>query len=311
MRVTVVHNPNAGYGILSREELLGELEWAGHEVTELTEMDRLLDPSFESGCDLVIAAGGDGTVLSVARRLLGLDVPMVVLPLGTANNFAHALGRKRDAVMGGLRPMIAALKTAPSTRIDIGKAVGAWGTRYFCESAGVGWFCDALSEGIDEGDKTPERARKVLSDFLRAYQARTWDLSIDGRNYSGNYLMIDVMNAGMMGPNLKVGYSADPTDGLFDVVLATPEDHPKLQAYMEALLRDEKSTPPELFVHRARHVRFALGERNMRVDGKLLHSSPFVDIHVVPGGVRVLLPEPRDTTVTPPARASQPDFVTA
>jgi diacylglycerol kinase (ATP) len=286
MRVTVVHNENAGCGFLSREELLGELEYAGHQVTEITDLNLLLAPSFRVTCDVVIAAGGDGTILSVARRLLNSDVPMVVLPLGTANNLAQALGVTRS-----LPALIASLDRPAYRSLDLGCAVGSWGTKYFCESAGVGWFCEALSEAINDGDKTPERAREVLTRFLSEYQPRQWDISIDGHNFSGRYVMIDVMNAGMLGPNLHLGKSADPSDGSFDVVLATPEDRLKLLDYMEALCSNKTPKAPELHVKRARHVRFAMGDRKVRVDGKLRVNSQFVDVHVVPGGVKVLLPE--------------------
>ncbi len=285
MRVTVVHNEKAGCGFLSREELLGELEYAGHEVTEVTHLDLLLTPAFRESCEVVIAAGGDGTILSVARRLLNSELPMVVLPLGTANNLAQTLGVTRD-----LKTLIASLTRPRLRSLDLGRAVGSWGVKYFCESAGVGWFCEALSEAIAEGDKTPSRARDVLTNFLGKYEARHWDLAIDGHNFSGDYVMIDVMNAGMLGPNLHLGRSADPSDGAFDVVLATPEDRPKLLEYMEALRRDETPTAPELHVKRARHVRFSMGDRKLRVDGKLRHPSAFVDIHVVPSAVKVLLP---------------------
>lgn len=286
MRVSVVHNENAGCGFLSREELLGELEYAGHQVTEITNLDLLQVPRLHESMDVVIAAGGDGTILSVARRLLNSAVPMVVLPLGTANNLARALGMTRS-----LPTLLASLERPRYQHLDLGCAVGSWGSRHFCESAGVGWFCDALTDAIDEGDKTPERARNVLTEFLETYRARHWDIAIDGRNYSGEYVMIDVMNAGMLGPNLHIGKSADPSDGAFDVVLATEEDRPRLLEYMDALRRDETPTAPELHVKRARHVRFAMGDRTMRIDGKLRENSAFVDVHVVPGGVRVLLPE--------------------
>jgi len=298
MRVTVVHNEKAGCGFLSREELLGELEYAGHEVTELTELDELLSPSFRARCEVVIAAGGDGTLLSVARRLLHSDVPMLVLPLGTANNLGRALGASRH-----LPHLVAALAHPRLRDLDLGSAVGSWGTKFFCESAGVGWFCDALSVAIEDGDKTPERAREVLTNYLREHQARHWDLAIDGRNYSGDYVMIDIMNAGMLGPNLHLSASANPSDGLFDVVLATPDDRPKLLAYMEALCRNETPEPPQLFVKRAQHIRFAMGERKIRVDGKLEGDSQFIDIHVVPGGVKVIVPELSDD----PVRATPPE----
>ncbi|MBS1152199.1 MAG: hypothetical protein H6Q89_3897 [Myxococcaceae bacterium] len=294
MRVTVVHNENAGCGFLSREELLGELLYAGHQVTEITTLDLLCAPSFPDWCDVVIAAGGDGTILSVARRLLHSEVPMVVLPLGTANNLARALGVTRQ-----LKPLIASLSRPRIQRLDLGCAVGAWGSKYFCESAGVGWFCEALSQAVNDGDKPTERARDLLTAFLARYQPRHWDVSIDGRNFSGHYLMVDAMNAGMLGPNLHLGRTADPGDGLFDVVLATPEDQPKLLEYLEALRRNEQPPAPELHVKRARHVRFAMGDRKLRVDGKLRENSQFVDVHVVPAGVRVLLPQFADQPVAP------------
>lgn len=286
MRVTVVHNENAGCGLMSREELLGELEYAGHAVTEIDQMDRLLDPGYRAGCDVVIAAGGDGTVLSVVSRLVGSDVKVVVLPLGTANNLAHALGMTRS-----IPRLVKMLADGHERRLDVGVAVGAWGVRHFVESAGVGWFCEAISEAVEDGDKTPERAQRVLADFVARYQTRHWDLSIDGHNESGDYLMIDVMNAGMLGPNLHLGHSANPADGKFDVVLATPDDQPRLLEYLEGLARGESPTPPEFYVRRASHVRLATGRRKMRIDGKLRHASPFVDIHVMPAGVTVLVPE--------------------
>lgn len=286
MRVTVVHNESAGCGLMSREELLGELEYAGHDVQEIGLLDRLKDPGFREDCDVVIAAGGDGTVLSVCSRLVNSDVKVVVLPLGTANNLAKSLGMTRS-----IPNLMKLLETGIDRRLDVGVAVGSWGSRFFVESAGIGWFCEAISEAVEDGDKTPERAQRVLGDFLARYQTRHWDLSIDGLNMSGDYMMIDVMNAGMLGPNLHLGHNADPTDGMFDVVLATPEDQPRLLSYLEELAAGGSPTPPELYVRRAQHVRFAMGRRKMRIDGKLRHESPFVDIHVLPGGVRVLTPD--------------------
>lgn len=286
MRVMVVHNEKAGCGILSREQLVGELEYAGHSVAEVTDLNLLGGARLGDTCDLVIAAGGDGTLLSVARRLVRSEVPMAVLPVGTANNLARTLGATRS-----LPQLIASLNQPRLQPLDLGCAIGSWGVRYFCESAGVGWFCDALSEAINDGDKTPERAREVLTDFLSRYQLRNWDVAIDGGNFSGDYLMIDVMNAGMLGPNLHLGPAADPSDGAFDVVLATREDQPRLIEYLNALRRGESPPPLQLFVKRAKQVRFAMGDRKMRIDGKLRHGSPYVDIKVVPGAVKVLLPQ--------------------
>jgi len=304
MRVTVVHNTKAGCGFLSREELVGELVYAGHEVTEANDLDQDLGHGLQQRCDVVIAAGGDGTILSVAKRLQHGHVPLIVLPLGTANNFARTLGMTRDM------PRLLKLMEHRKVRvIDLGMVTGTWGSDYFIESAGVGWFCDALIEAVDDHDKTPERAQQVLIDYLANYRPRSWSVQIDDQDASGNYVLIDVMNAGMMGPNLHLGPTANPCDGAFDVVLVTAHEQPALLDYLHDLRKDQRPPPPELQVRRARHVRFELGGRAMRVDGNLRPRvgalrSEFADVRVLPGAVRVWLPEEEPAVVQPPAASA-------
>lgn len=70
------------------------------------------------GADLVIAAGGDGTVRAVAHELAGSDADLAVLPLGTANLFARNLGLAPGDVSGGVRAAL----DAPARVIDVGQA---------------------------------------------------------------------------------------------------------------------------------------------------------------------------------------------
>ncbi|MGH2404324.1 MAG: diacylglycerol/lipid kinase family protein, partial [bacterium] len=93
-RARLVYNPGAGRaGGLTVDDLLRALADAGftpvHDPTA-TEAD--LDRLLENPVDLVVAAGGDGTVRAVATRLIGRDIPLAIVPLGTANNVAAALG---------------------------------------------------------------------------------------------------------------------------------------------------------------------------------------------------------------------------
>lgn len=106
-RFLIVHNPNAGSGRRGlMHGVLSALEHAGAEVAvvEAVCQDSGGDVASEAArsgrYDAIVAAGGDGTIRSVAAGLRGTDVPLGIVPLGTGNVMASeiGLGRKPDAI---------------------------------------------------------------------------------------------------------------------------------------------------------------------------------------------------------------------
>src|SRR5207244_10499674 len=92
MPIRLIHNPKAGDRKHGKKQLLASLTRSGHQAFYQSIKKRGWKQAFEKPVDLVIAAGGDGTVHKTAWQLLDSGIPLAILPLGTANNLARSLG---------------------------------------------------------------------------------------------------------------------------------------------------------------------------------------------------------------------------
>ncbi len=92
MRVLLIHNPKAGDRKHSKKQLIAILTRSGHQALYQSIKERGWKKVFKKPVDLVVAAGGDGTVQKTAWQIMGSGVPLAILPLGTANNLARTLG---------------------------------------------------------------------------------------------------------------------------------------------------------------------------------------------------------------------------
>src|SRR5262245_17508619 len=125
MRVSLFYNEGAGDGI-SLERIVRALHRQRHQLVCIVEKDP--EALIRGPSDLVVAAGGDGTVSAAARALAGRGVPLAILPLGTANNIARCLGTD-----GSIEQVIESWRTARRRPFDLGTVHGAWGREWFVE----------------------------------------------------------------------------------------------------------------------------------------------------------------------------------
>src|SRR5260370_2964915 len=125
MGMLVVHNPKAGDRKHSKKQLLASLTRSGHQAFYQSIKKRGWKRAFEKPVDLVIAAGGDGTVHKTARQLLDSGIPLAILPLGTVNNLARSLG-----FTGSVEEILQSLHCGKSRPFDVGVARTASRTEY-------------------------------------------------------------------------------------------------------------------------------------------------------------------------------------
>ena len=150
-KVALVDNPTSGQNSSRREATVNgareALESAGIEVEHLT-IDGpgsgrvLAREAMARGCDSVIVCGGDGTVHEVIQALVGTEVALGVVPMGTANALASDLGLSKSPAKAIRRLLTARPVQVPVGRILYRTSDGVEHCRYFTVAAGVG--ADAL-----------------------------------------------------------------------------------------------------------------------------------------------------------------------
>lgn len=293
MRATLMHNPRAGDGKPSRDTLLALLRDAGYEPAYRSTKEKGWKEALDDPGGLVVAAGGDGTVTKVAERLIGRGVPLAILPVGTANNIATSLG-----VTGPPEELVAGLASARRRGVDVGVARGPWGERRFFETVGVGIFTHTVALAESGAVPEPERSERelhrdvhLLQSTLAAHTPRRWRVALDGRDLSGEYLLLEALNFGCFGPNLCLVPGADPGDGWLDVVLVTVDDRALLEEHLRERLRGG-GTPPELPVRRGRRLRLGGPLDDLHVDDEveLGEDEGEVDVGLEVHALELLLP---------------------
>ena len=260
MRVTLVHNPEAGSGDHVGGELLARFRDAGHEPTYVSTEAADLTRGLDSSPDLVLAAGGDGTVGAVARLMAAKtpDVPLSILPIGTANNIARALG-----VTGSVDDIVRGLGSGTERTLDIATARAPWGTVRFVESAGIGIFAAMLRDAEREenghgpsngGGPTPRHRGSRMQRMLDRARPRHWRIEADGDDLSASYLLVAALNIPYVGPGLELAPAANAGDGKLDLLLVTEAEREALGDYLAGFGRGEERTIaiPTRSVRRAR-----------------------------------------------------------
>ena len=293
MRVWILCNESAGRGI-SDDDLRTLVERGGHTVVDLVKAgdeDGHPDPT---DVDLIVAAGGDGTVASAASMVAGTSTPVAILPLGTANNIATSLG-----IGGEMTELIASWHRARRVPFDLGHARAGSKTWLVVEGVGGG----LIPAGIAAAERRHSQAETAaphpsaeVATAVEAFYAVLEDLepvrpkiSLDGVVFSEDLLLFEILNIRSIGPNLVLSPDASPSDGFFNVVFAGPSHRADLRAYLEDVMNGRRALL-SLPTHRARSVTIeSASELHLDDERVELDRLDNVAIDISPGALTVLL----------------------
>src|SRR5947208_1711629 len=298
MRIILIHNPKAGRDTHRKKELMAALAKAGHHaIYQSTEND--YKKPLKKPADLVLVAGGDGTVGKVGRELIDSGIPLSVLPLGTANNLARSLGFTASP-----EEIITELERGRRRAFDVGLAQGPWDKRYFFESAGGGLLADYLRDARDKPKKAKELSKEqemrrhvsILRGMLHDYSARKWKIDIDGEDISDDYILWEAMNIRSVGPVLYLASQAATKDGRLDFVCVREEDRSLCMEYLDARLAGRRAKFP-LPLRRFRELKIVWENSMLHFDDKVwprkkqkAKSPSDIEITVKPSALVILQP---------------------
>src|ERR1700749_341608 len=240
MKIALFHNPGAGERALDGNQLIRLFAEAGHDVLYVPTQQKGWESAFRNPIDRAVIAGGDGTVSRLAPWLAARKIPFCILPLGTgtANNCAKTLGQTHPAEV-----IVANLHSAAVRKVDLGMVTMPSGQQVFIESVGIGLLAQLMTEMRAREKKKNSRSRLTptqrLSDalkYLRAlakeYPESMCELVLDDKILTGNFLLVEVANMGLIGPNLNLIPDVDPSDGAFEVVWIDMDHRAEFRDYL-------------------------------------------------------------------------------
>ena len=268
MRIVLIHNPKAGDRNHSKKRLMASLIRSGHQAFYHSIKERGWKKAFKKPVDLIIAAGGDGTVHKTAWQIVDSGIPLAILPLGTANNLARSLG-----FVGTVDEILQSLHCGKSQPFDIGVVRNGSQSDFFLEAVGGGLFADYFpaAKANEKEGTSPEEELKAQLSLLRElaldYRARPWEMSIDGKDISDRYILWGAMNIRSAGPALHLAPKAKTNDGRLDFVAVCEHERNIFTKHVAAHLAGRKERVP-LAPCKFRELKISSPFGSMHLDGE-------------------------------------------
>jgi len=232
--------------------------------------------------NIIVAAGGDGTLNEIAGIVTGTPVLLGIIPLGSGNGLARHLGislRTEDALQTINRCNIRIIDTCKLNN------------HFFFSNAGAGFVANVV-HSFHAGKKRgfTGYAFHVIKKFF-SYPAQTYSLEIDGQKTEGKYFLINISNSNQFGYNIKIAPVAELNDGLMDLILV--RSHSKISSLplVLDLFNGKIQKNKNVTVKKVRYLKI-LSKSNieMQVDGEPLYVTGDINISIHPASLKIICP---------------------
>jgi diacylglycerol kinase (ATP) len=246
--------------------------------------DSLTRGAVEAGAELIVCVGGDGTVAACAQALAGTSVPLAIIPAGSANLTARALG-----IRAGLDAALSTAFGGRNRRVDLATADGT----LFVAMAGIGLDAAVVGATPDAAKRLagwPAYAGAAAVQVLR--RGSMFTVRLDGDvTLSRRARSVTVGNSGALPGGFEIMPDARLDDGLLDVVILAPTGPIGWAQVALRVAAGSRHDDSRLERLRARQVEIrADTELPRQVDGEVIAPSQSLTVAVRPGALLVRVP---------------------
>jgi diacylglycerol kinase (ATP) len=274
-RARIIYNPTSGREIFKKNlpEVLQKLEQAGYETSchattcagDATEAAKV---AVERRFDVVIAAGGDGTINEVVNGIAGQDYRprLGIIPVGTTNDFARAINVPRT-IEGAIDVIVEGV-TKP---IDLGCVTNDGETHYFVNIAGGGRLTELTYE-------VPSKLKTMLGqlayylkgmEMLPSIKPTSVEIEYDGKFFGGEIMFFLVSLTNSVGGFEKLAPDSSLDDGMFDLIILKKANLAEFIRIATLALRGEHINDPHIIYTKANRVKIHTNDKmQLNLDGE-------------------------------------------
>lgn len=289
-KVKFIYNPFSGEAVVTKnlDTIIGKYQAKGYAIvpfrisTEQNLEDAFLD--IDSSYHHILGAGGDGTINQIINimKKKNLDIPLAILPVGTANDFAKYIGMPAD--IGSACDKILAGKIQ---EIDLGKA----NDKYFINVFSFGLFTDVSHKTPTHLKNTIGKLAYYLNGIKELPSFKKLDIKVtsDEFFYEGNALIFFTFNGRTAG-NINISYKSEINDGLLDVIIVKGENIRSTLSSLLAFLKLEHLEKPKDIIHFTTSdftVEYSDSSLESDIDGEVGPTSP-IHISCIENGLKMI-----------------------
>lgn len=236
------------------------------------------------GVEIIVAAGGDGTINEIATALVFTDTKLGILPIGSGNGLARhlAIPLRVSAAIKFINDKFDKFES-----IDVGKA----NDNYFFSIAGVGYDAKVAYDFNNGNERNWQGYLKQIIKNYFKFQSENYVLEYNDKRVVKRAFFISFANSSQWGYNVKIKPSASLLDGELDIVIAKKPNIFSISYIVLALFlgKIEHSKIIESFQHHTVTITAKNGKQiYLHIDGDSVETVPTVRVALLPKALKVL-----------------------
>ena len=218
----------------------------------------------------VVAIGGDGLVNLCLQEVAEQNIGLSVIPAGTGNDFARAVGSHKKSV----NEIFNVVRSQDPTTIDLGLVTGAFGKRWYVQVLSTGF--DALVNNLANRINWPRGQMKytlatVLT--LARFKPIPYELIIDGKQFKQDFMLLSVANGETYGGGMRICPDASNSDGIFDILLVHPVSKIVLLSIFPKVFTGKHVPHPKIDIIRGKKLQLS-ADASAFADGEFVSKLP-------------------------------------